>query len=257
MKNIKYNIQLDRLCNNLNLGQLIKDPTPLTGGLMHRMFGCETSKGKYAIKALNPSIMVRPAAKINTIQSEFIADIVARTVPALPAKIFNNAALQCLENQYYLVYDWVEGSCLQDKDIDIKHCEHMGSLLAKIHRINFGELNLVDDYSSEMADIEWSYYLDKGKEQNETWIKPLENVIADLYNWTNKVGEASLLLAKGTVISHGDLEPKNVIWSGSGPVIIDWESAGFIHPMFDLLETALYWSRSETTNVDKDKFIFF
>jgi thiamine kinase-like enzyme len=257
MNKIEYNIQLDRLCNNLNLGHITKPPTPLTGGLMHRMYQCVTAKGKYAIKALNPSVMQRPNAKINTIQSELIAHIASRTIPALPAKLFHNTAIQSFDGQYYLVYDFVEGCSLRSKDINMKQCEHMGSLLAQIHNIDFSELELIDDYSSEMIDIEWDLYLEKGMEKNEIWVKPLEQEITNLYKWTGNVKSASLLLAKGTVISHGDLEPKNVIWSDQGAVIIDWESAGFIHPMFDLLETALYWGRSDSTIVDKDKFTSF
>jgi thiamine kinase-like enzyme len=42
-----------------------------------------------------------------------------------------------------------------------------------------------------------------------------------------------------------------------GPVIIDWESAGYVNPIFDLLETAIYWSVKEEGTLDKDRFFSF
>lgn len=59
------------------------------------------------------------------------------------------------------------------------------------------------------------------------------------------------------IISHRDLEPKNVMWSENDPLIIDWESAGYINPMVDLLETAIYWSTNERRQIDKQKFLAF
>lgn len=61
--NSTYNVQFEKMCHVLNLGELIKPPEAVTGGLLHRMFAIETTQGKYAIKVLNPLIMARPTAK--------------------------------------------------------------------------------------------------------------------------------------------------------------------------------------------------
>jgi len=57
------------------------------------------------------------------------------------------------------------------------------------------------------------------------------------------------------VISHRDLDPKNVMWDQDNPIIIDWEAAGYINPMQELIETAIYWSESEMENIDKERFL--
>ena len=44
------------------------------------------------------------------------------------------------------------------------------------------------------------------------------------------------------VLSHRDLDPKNVLWRGLSPVLIDWEAAGYVRPKRELLEVALYWA---------------
>lgn len=57
------------------------------------------------------------------------------------------------------------------------------------------------------------------------------------------------------VISHRDLDSKNVMWNQYNPVLIDWESAGYINPMQDLIETAIYWSKNEKGVIDKQRFL--
>ena len=47
------------------------------------------------------------------------------------------------------------------------------------------------------------------------------------------------------------------MWQHNSPIIIDWESAGYINPMRDLMETAMYWCVDNTGNVDKDRFSTF
>lgn len=74
MSDIQYNLQFEKLCNVLKLGDIGGDPKPISGGLLHRMYAMETTQGKYAIKALNPQIMLRPVAMQNYINSELISD---------------------------------------------------------------------------------------------------------------------------------------------------------------------------------------
>lgn len=257
MGDLKYNLQFLKLCETLQLGKLTNDPKMIEGGLMHRMYVVETTKGKYAIKALNPSVMSRPEAIVNFINSELIANIMCNYISALPAKIFNYEFLIEFDSQFYLVFDWIEGKTLKDNEINIEQCKVIGAILANMHRIDFSELELADDYSSKETLIDWNNYLYKGHKIKAIWVNDLINIIDNLYDWCDKVNYASKSLDLNTTISHRDLDPKNVIWYKNNPIIIDWESAGFINPMFDLLETAMYWSRTVTGKLDKDKFISF
>lgn len=75
MSEQQYNLQFKKLCDILQLGEIVGGPKVITGGLLHKMYAIETTQGKYAIKALNPSIMLRPVAMQNYINSEQIANI--------------------------------------------------------------------------------------------------------------------------------------------------------------------------------------
>ena len=50
------------------------------------------------------------------------------------------------------------------------------------------------------------------------------------------------MLSQTMVISHRDLDPKNVMWNGSEPLVIDWEAAGYVNPYQEFLEVLNYWA---------------
>lgn len=269
MSEIQYNLQFEKLCDTLQIGKIIGVPRAISGGLLHRMYAVETSHGKYAIKLLNPQIMLRPAAMQNMIDSERVANIAASKVirqadsnhmnhiPALPAKIINGSVLHKIDNQYYLVFDWVEGRSLKRNEIKIIHCEKIGAILADIHRMDFSEAGKVNKGSDKINFIEWNIYLQKGKEDNSDWLKLFEEIIDKLYDWYSDANKATINLASEIVISHRDLDPKNVLWCEDNPIIIDWESAGFVNPMRELVETAIYWSENEIGVIDQERFCSF
>ncbi|MTI68097.1 MAG: aminoglycoside phosphotransferase family protein [Firmicutes bacterium] len=257
MSDLQYSLQFEKLFNKLHLGKIVGEPKRISGGLLHRMYAIETLQGKYAVKALNPKIMNRTEAMKNFIDSEQIANIAANNIPALPAKRFNENFMQKIDNQFYIVFDWIDGKTLKPSEINIEHCKKIGAILANIHMTDFSKLNINNECSHGNEIINWNYYLQKGKENNTVWVKLLLECIERLYNWNAQANKAEKLLALDLVISHRDLDPKNVMWKQNNPIIIDWESAHYINPMKELVETAIYWSESEIEDIDKKRFLAF
>ncbi len=252
---IDYNLQFEKLCTLLNLGEIIYKPQTLLGGHMHKMFAIQTTKGKYAIKALNPQVMLRPLAIQNIIDSEKIANIVAKNISAIPAKIYNNKSIQELDGQYYLIFDWCNGESIFGNEITTEHCVKMGEILGKLHTTDFSKLNLVNNNIVDEPIPDWNSYLQQGKQCNKAWVDIVSENIDKLYKWSNELYYASKILSTNFVITHADLEPKNVIWNNNEAFIIDWEAAGFLNQMHDLIETAMYWTKD--IKVDKNKFLAF
>ncbi|WP_291580330.1 phosphotransferase [Clostridium sp. UBA6640] len=254
---MQYNLQFEKLCNVLQLGEIGGIPKAISGGLLHKMYAVKTSKGKYAIKALNPQIMRRPMAMQNFINSEKIANIASNNISALPAKRFNGVFMQEIDNQFYIVFDWVDGKSIKFDEINIIHCEKIGDILADIHITDFSKLGIVNDLPGDIHTIEWSDYLQNGQKSNAVWTNILLEIIDKLYDWNAQAIKSAKLLASDMVISHRDLDPKNVMWNQDNPIAIDWEAAGYINPMQELIETAIYWSEDEMGNIDKEKFLAF
>jgi aminoglycoside phosphotransferase (APT) family kinase protein len=250
-------VNLEKLCLTLQLGDLISSPEVLTGGLLHKTYAIETTQGKYAIKALNPQIMSRTTALQNYINSEKIANIAANNLPALPAKQFNETSLQHLDGQYYLVFAWVDGSSLKANEINLVHCEKMGAILADIHMMDFSDLNISKDNTDATKLTEWNDYLQHGQMNHANWVNLMQETIDLLHDWTRRSNNAAQQLASNTVISHLDLDSKNVLWNRFVPVLIDWEASGHINPMQSLTETAIYWSENESGLLDHDRFSAF
>lgn len=257
MSDIQYNLQFEKLCNLLQLGNIISQPETITGGLLHRMYAIETTQGKYAIKALNPQIMLRPVAMQHYLDSERIAGIASNNIPALPAKIFNGTFMHEIDNQFYLVFDWIEGKSLKLNEINMVHCKTIGSILADIHNIDFSHLDIKKDSLDNIQLTDWHFYLNKGQENNAEWVPLMLKTIDRLCDWNARSNESTKQLTSDMVISHRDLDPKNIMWSQDKPIIIDWESAGYVNSMHDLVETAIYWAENELGKIDKEKFLAF
>ncbi|HDX9578466.1 TPA: phosphotransferase [Bacillus pseudomycoides] len=257
MTDLQYKLEFKDLCQTSQLGELLHAPESIFGGLLHRMYAVETTTGKYAIKLLNPQIMLRPTAIRNYINSEKVANFLFNSIPTLPAKIINGDVLQKVDNQFYLVFDWIEGESLKLYEINTIHCEKIGAILAEIHKSDFSELNITNDGFDNEQLTNWNYYLQKGKENGSEWVKLLLENLDNLNKWNVMAIRASESLSSNMVISHRDLDSKNVMWNQYNPVLIDWESAGYINPMQDLIETAIYWSGNGKGDIDKQRFFSF
>ncbi|MCM3626642.1 aminoglycoside phosphotransferase family protein [Paenibacillus glycanilyticus] len=253
----QYNLRFEELCKLLQLGEMVRTPEAVTGGLLHRMYAIETTQGKYAVKALNPQVMTRPKAKLNFIHSEQIANRAANHVPAIPAMQFKGNSLQQMDSQYYLVFDWVEGKSLKPDEINKIHCEKIGAILADIHMADLSGLGLAKDGLGDVQPIDWKHYLQQGQLNKAAWVPILLETADQLCDWHAKANKAVKLLEHDTVISHLDLDSKNVLWNHDQPILIDWEASGPINPMQSLTETAIYWSETETGNIDKERFSAF
>lgn len=257
MSDIQYNLQFKKLCNVLQLGDIVDVPKRISGGLLHRMYAIETTQGKYAIKALNPQIMLRTVAMEHFINSERIVNIAANNIPAIAAEKFNGTSIQEMDNQFYIVFRWVNGKTLKPDEISIVHCEKIGGILADIHRTDFSELCISNNPLGKEQLADWNYYLHKGQENNAEWVNMLTGIVDRLYDWNVQANKCAKLLASEMIISHRDLDSKNVMWNGDTPIVIDWESAGYVNPMQELVETAIYWSENEEGNIKKERFLAF
>ncbi len=56
-------------------------------------------------------------------------------------------------------------------------------------------------------------------------------MIDKLINWNSRINEANYKLSEFMVVSHRDLDPKNVMWYQDIPFFIDWEAAGYVKPI--------------------------
>ena len=98
----------NEIISKLNLGTLTAPAERVYGGYMHKMYRLETEKGKYAVKLLNPEIMKRPDVFENYMMAEALEKkLQERSVPIVPALEFSGSKMQCVNNQYFYVFNFI------------------------------------------------------------------------------------------------------------------------------------------------------
>lgn len=249
------NKKIERLIQENNLGRKIKNIEKVTGGLSHRMYKVETDKGIYAVKELNSGVMKREKAYSNFVFSEKVTDIAKENgILAIGAIKLNDEIMVKIEESYFMVFEWIEGKILKAEEITDKHCEIIGKILAQIHNIDFSKIEDDERKSIETNLFDWNKYITPAEEQNKPYIKELKENIELLYE-LNKNSVKALEYAKNDlVISHTDLDRKNVMWQEDKAFIIDWEASGYINPTIELIQVAWYWSGGDIENIDYNKF---
>ena len=83
-------VLLKILLMKYDLGEIVGDILPVSGGLMHKMYKVQTERGTFAVKCLNPDIMKRPGVFDNYARAEALETILDNNgIPIVPALTFD------------------------------------------------------------------------------------------------------------------------------------------------------------------------
>lgn len=255
---------LTNLCEKYSLGTIQGTPQSVQGGLLHQMYHVTTDRGDYAVKLLNPDIMRRPQAMENMLNSEHIAQRLAQGPDALPVVAALKRGEQQLllldmahrsspdsVRQYAFVYPWIEARSVFAPEINVSHCGKIGQILGQIHHaaLKPEELGLPPEESGRSL-YDWQGYLTLAREQQVYWLSDYEAMLPNLTRWDEAVIAAMESVSSFQVVSHRDLDPKNALWQGGQPYLIDWEATGAVNPYQELLEVLNYWGNDKDGSLD-------
>ncbi len=231
---------LSALTARLGLGAMIGKPQPLTGGLLHRVWRVKTAGGDCVVKAVNPEIAARDGALASIENGERIGAALSEVVPAVAALDIGGRRLHALDGRWCAVYSWVDGRAVFPPAITAAHCAAVGDALGRMHRANLAVPGIAPKLDPPPS-VDWRVLLALAP-TGAAWYNGFKASLPKLIAWTDAAREADALDADAPVLSHRDLDPKNVLWRGRSPVLIDWEAAGHVRPRRELLEVALYWA---------------
>ncbi len=218
--------RIEKLCDYAELGTPVGEIVPLYGGHLHRMWAVRTETGQYAVKLLNPEVMARPEAWNNFIRSEEIARMAAANIPACTALLIRGCpVVRCGGD--FMIFPYIDGVCIPNENITEDMAQAVGHILGRLHIMT--DLPAEKETGCEPRD--WRKYSDSTVQINPDVLNRWERC-----RIRKKYGK--------NVLSHRDLEPKNVIWQGTSPILIDWEAAGEVNAAEDLFTTALCFSKS-------------
>ncbi len=238
--------QTARLCTLFKLGEPLEGPQSVQGGMLHRLWRLHTTQGIFAVKQLNPVIMRKVGIRDEYRLTERIAE--AMVTSGVPAAIAlkgegDGGTVQEIGAATFMVYSWIEGETLSVKAVEPERTRLIGTLLARMHNLpqHFPELTPPD--WEPFSEDEWDMLTFQASDRDIPWTQQVRQALPLLVEWSKLDAEANKVLRRTFVVSHRDLDQKNVLWRDAfSPVVIDWEAAGLTNPTMDVVGAALAWS---------------
>lgn len=248
--------QVKIICLTFKLGDPTSKPTRIYGGLLHFMWKLKTSTSTYAIKQLSENIeLTRQVISAYELTEQISYLFQQQGIPAISAISSENHQLIEIEKSAFLVYPWVEAKALDKDAISEKHALQIAELLAKIHAINLHIPSLDEPEVAIHPTGKIIGLINQAISVQCPFAGMLEsnqNRIASINDIYQKTVP---LLKEFSVVSHGDLDQKNVLWDANDtPFLIDWESARKLNPTYEIINAALDWSGITTENFNQSLF---
>lgn len=247
---------ISELIKKCNLGSLLEPPKKIEGGLLNKMFKVSTTKGNFAFKLINPEVVKRKDGIKNILFTEKVSNIAKLNgIKCISAIEINNELIHSTNGKYFLIFDWFDGRPINESELTENKIKTVAKELCKLHKIEYNNLKNECDITYELDEINFDFYLSKIKDKN------IYNLVKEIKNRFSNLDKESIESLKKIkdkkVISHRDLDLPNVLWNSEDiPVIIDWETAGWVNPTLEVIDTAWNWAGGKDF-FDKNKYSIF
>ncbi len=236
------NETINKICRAYQLGKSIAEILSVSGGLLHQAWQLKTTRGVYIIKQLNPDIMEKNSSLQRYRTAEEISQLLQNVTPSVPALYCYDDVLFIDDNDVFMVFPYIHGKIIKQDDITSEHVSTIAAVLSFIHNSKFELANVAATEIEIPSTEHWKNLLYKLQQRKLSVGRKLDAILPDIINITQQFHNYLPLLQENLIISHRDLDPKNVLWDKNQNChIIDWESAGYINQVKDLVVTAIYW----------------
>lgn len=249
--------QLQEICKRLHIALPLNLPTRVYGGLVHKMWRIQSEDCTFAIKQLSKNINFTESVKKEFNLTEDIAHQYAqRGIPAIGAIKTNDSYLIEADDSMFLVYPWVNASVINAEAVSEDQALRIIKILASIHLINLDAPELHEPGFQIHTTDELLMLIGKAEESKCPFANDLRKYQREIIVINELYQSAVPLLEKSIIVSHGDLDPKNVLWDeNSNPLLIDWEASRKLNPTYDVINVCLDWSGITTETFNKTLFI--
>lgn len=145
------------------------------------------------------------------------------------------------------VYDWIEHRPLEAAD-DISRW--LGSVASELHGLKRLPSSETPEWRwwGVFPRERWQELIQDGLGRGFPWAKVAQEKLGFICETSDRVRD-TFSIAADPVLSHGDIEPYNVLMSGQGPVLIDWESVACESATLEIGRAALTFGRSDPDQV--------
>ena len=146
------------------------------------------------------------------------------------------------------LYDWIDHRKLTDAD-DV--APWLGRVAAALH----GLMPLTGEqpewrWWGVFSRDRWEEWASLGRSQGKAWADALRRQVGFFDDLGQSI-RAAFVAADDQVLSHGDLEPYNVLVSSDGPVLIDWESVACESATLEIGRTAVSFGGDDPDRISR------
>jgi len=193
------------------------------GGFANRMYRLDTDQGSFAVKELN--LLDRRW----TYRAE---DVFRFERAAFDAGIPMPEPISA--SQHTLVHRWVEGERLPEAPVSPAYAFEIGQILARLHALDVAWSH---GAAEEPTSRDWPQLAERAAATRQPWAADLAArvetflAIADFVDTCTRPGPV--------VLTHGDIQPWNLLAREGRPVVLDWELSGMLDLSGELGSTAL------------------
>lgn len=245
---------LAEILNTLNLGASVTAPSRVYGGLLHTMWKVVTDNGSYAVKQLSPNVNLKDEMVINNYElTESISNRFSeKGISTIGALGKENNRLMIIDGIGFLVYPWIEANAISQTELPYTK---IAMTLAKIHLIDLQVPEILEPVFDTHTNSSILELIRKAKDFNAPFAKDLSNYQDEIIVINEAYQTSIPTLKERAVVSHGDLDQKNVLWVKESPILIDWESARKLNPTYEIINASLDWSGITKDTFNKELFI--
>lgn len=135
----------------------------------------------------------------------------------------------------FRIHEWVDHRPL---GVDDDIAAWLGSTLARLHRLVPLDAPPQPRWYGLFPAQRWNAWLAEGEARGMAWAPALRDRLPDILEVSHWIADA-FAKAGRYVVTHRDVQPANVLMSGSGPVLVDWDSAGPDSAPLETVESVL------------------
>ena len=244
-----------KLFEQKGLGAVVPPITPVSGGFLHRMVRVQTADRAFAVKQLNPSIMQRPDAMQNFRRAEQLETVLEQAgIPIVPAMTIDGSKMQACDGAYFYIFRWQDGQTTDWYGVTPAQCRKAGEIQGEIHAIETGPVPIE---KPECSTVDWDALIKEAAGNDTELAALLEKNREMLVYAQDALNEARAALPGIACITDEDMDPKNVMWDGDNPAVIDLECLRFGNPVSSALQLSLQWAGVTICDLDFEKLKAF
>jgi Ser/Thr protein kinase RdoA (MazF antagonist) len=234
----------ERITELFGLGRLLDQPVLAAAGWgeRNRVWRLDAVDGTFAVKdTIEELVPVDPA---ESLRIERLA--IEGGVPAPePVPSPTGASYELVDGRWYRCHRWIDGAAKHNEATSVHDAQLMGAVVAQLHCLAVPVATSQERSASSFGRLHWRRLA--GRRPDARWAHLIRDHLDSI------VGAEALAasLANGVEVgSHRDLNAHNVLFTGHGLVLIDWDAAGPISTGYERALTATWWAQRDHGRLD-------